>query len=445
MHPVLDGYAECPEPLAMARFAQYDDIDLLAAAMPAAVMLMAGATDEVFNESMSRRIAAEVADSFSAAGFKDRFAFFLDPGGHAYTPAMAVEFTKWMDRWLRNEPGRALPEIDTASLEMLPKEMLDCKPRQEVNMFSVNRDMALALSEHRSGLSLPEALRGIVHTETVLPPPEARLGEPALVWFHQLQELMLKPEPGIELPATRLYPAKQGWKGAALLYFDDRGRWNDLRSQGMLAGITHFIDGNTDGPAVLSVDLRGWGDTKPADVRYDLAGWGERARWISYVSAAMGDHVMAMRIRDGLAALAWLRTRPEIDPERIIIGGHGLGGVVALHVAALDGRAIGVFAVDMLAAYELLAVSSTYTWPLDAFLPGVLKDYDLPGLCAGLRIPCLIARPLDAEQKALSEDSAAALYAGALNAGGSFHLDCGEPRAAASAFVARITADPLPK
>ena len=33
-----------------------------------------------------------------------------------------------------------------------------------------------------------------------------------------------------------------------------------------------------------------------------------------------------------------LRQRPEIDPDRIVVGGHGMGGVVALHVAAIDGK-----------------------------------------------------------------------------------------------------------
>jgi dienelactone hydrolase len=435
LHPVLDTYAECPEPLAFARFKQYDDIDLLTAAMPAAVLLMAGAKDEVFNESMSRRIADEVAESFAAAGFADRFAFFLDPGGHAYTTAMAVEFAKWMDRWIRNEPERPLPQISDADLEMLPDEMLACHPRQDVNIFSANCVLATGLRGHRSGLSLAEAVGKVANVSTAPPPPEARRGEPALAWFHNVLELALLPEPGVELPATYLYPAKEGWNGAALLYFDDRGRWTDLRSQGMLADISHFIDEGTNGPAVLSVDLRGWGDTRPADVRYDLAGWGERARWLSYVSAAMGDPVMAMRIRDGLAALAWLRSRPEIEPARIIVGGHGLGGVVALHVAAIEPQVAGVFCAEGLAAFELLATSPAYTWPLDAFLPNVLEHYDLPELCAGLDRPVLIARPLDAEQKPLDETAARTVYAEALKHSDTFRLECNDARGAIKAFV----------
>ena len=116
---------------------------------------------------------------------------------------------------------------------------------------------------------------------------------------------MLQPEEDIELPATFFYPAREGWRGAAVLYFNPSGRWDDLRQNGFLANLSGFLNEDTNGPAVLTVDLRGWGDSRPADVPYDIAGWGHRDRWLSYVSAALGDHVLAMRIRDGLAALAY--------------------------------------------------------------------------------------------------------------------------------------------
>ncbi len=421
MHPVLDHYAECPEPLPFNRFAEYDDPDLLAAALPAAVLFMAGAEDEVFTETMSRRMAAETAASAKAAGHEERFAFFLDPGGHAYTVAMALEFVRWMDRWVRDTPGRELPHFDEGELEMLADGKLACHPRQDTNMVTCNRDLALELRERRSSLPIAKAVREVARVPESLGAPEARLLEPSRVWHHYLQELMLVPEPGIELPATYLYPAKEEWHGVALLYFDDRGRWTGLRSQGPLAKLVGFLNEGTDGPALLSVDLRGWGDTQPANVRYDLASWGSAERWLAYVSAAAGDPVLAMRIRDGLLALAWLNARPEI--ERVILGGHGMGGVVALHVAAVAENVAGVFCESGLAAFELLATSSSYSWSPETFLPCVLQHYDLPELVAALAMPTLLVRPLDASKKALSGEEAGNLYATALASGGGFRLE----------------------
>lgn len=438
LHPILDNYAECPEVLPIGRLAHYDDVDLLVAAMPATVLLMAGAGDEVFTESMSRRIAEEVASAFEQAGFPDRFSFFLDPGGHAYTLAMAVEFAKRMDAVVRGTPGRALPEIAENDLEMLPADFLMCRPRLDRNIYSINCDMAAALRSARSGLPIGEAVRCVANATSPIPAPEARSGEPALVWAHYLQEWLFRPEPGIELPATYLYPSKPGWRGAALLYFDDRGRWTDLRTQGLLAQITRALDRDTEGPAILTVDVRGWGDTQAAAVRYDIAGWGGRERWIAYVSAGISDGVLAMRIRDGLAALAWLRDRPEIDPKRIIVGGRGMGGVVALQIAAADAAVCGVFSVDALAAFEFLASSESYAWPPEAFLPGVLQHYDLPELAAALAMPTLIVNPLDAAKKSLTKEQAETCYVAAMKHGGAFRFCPGANDTAIREFVQGI-------
>jgi dienelactone hydrolase len=409
MHPVLDGYAPCPETLDFGRFLAYDDMDVLAAAVPTPVLLMAGATDEVFTADMSRRIAEDMAESFRAAGFPDRFEFFLGPGGHAYTLAMAERFADWMDRWVKGSEGRPSKPFTEADLETLPPDALACHPRQDVNIFAANRAEAERLRASRTGDPI-EAARRLAGVDDPIGVPNEKANGPALVWFHYVQELLLEPEPGIALPATFLYPADEDWRGGVVLYFDDRGRWTDLRTQGLLTKLARFIDRDQEKFAVMTVDLRGWGDTKPADQRYDMAGWGSREQWLAYTSAALGDSVMAMRIRDGLATLAYLRSHPEIDPERIVIGGRGLGAVIALHVAAIDGNVAGAFALDGLATFESLAATESYTWSPEAFYPNVLIHYDLPELVSALPMPVLIANPLDATKNSLTQEDAEQPY-----------------------------------
>jgi fermentation-respiration switch protein FrsA (DUF1100 family) len=96
---------------------------------------------------------------------------------------------------------------------------------------------------------------------------------------------------------------------------------------------------------------------------------------------------MAMRIRDALAALAWLRTRPEVDGTRIVLTAGGLGGIVALHAAAIDGAIGGVVCWDGLSSFRSLIAAEHYPWTADAFLPRVLQHYDLPELTASLACP----------------------------------------------------------
>ena len=154
-HPVLDCYAPCAETLAADRFgAGLDDVDILIAATPTPLLLMAGAADEVFKIEWGRRIAADVKAAYDKIGHADRFRFFSDPGGHSYTVAMAVEFVRWMDRWVRATPDRKLPAIKRDDLEMISPDLLKCRPRQEGNMFSVNAEFARRLRTNRSGKSI---------------------------------------------------------------------------------------------------------------------------------------------------------------------------------------------------------------------------------------------------------------------------------------------------
>jgi hypothetical protein len=47
-------------------------------------------------------------------------------------------------------------------------------------------------------------------------------------------------------------------------------------------------------------------------------------------------------IDDALAAVSMLRTRPEIDPARVFVLGHSLGGTLAPRIAEADGRLAGI-------------------------------------------------------------------------------------------------------
>ncbi|HQH70291.1 MAG TPA: hypothetical protein PK166_17985, partial [Candidatus Hydrogenedentes bacterium] len=109
----------------------------------------------------------------------------------------------------------------------------------------------------------------------------------------------------------------------------------------------------------------------------------------------------------------------------------------ALHVAAADGNVAGVFSMNGLASFESLAADPGYTWPMEAFLPGVLEHYDLPELAAALRMPVLIANPLDARGMRLEAEAAAAVFQAAVEANPACTVTPGDS-AAAEAFVKRI-------
>jgi len=142
---------------------------------------------------------------------------------------------------------------------------------------------------------------------------------------------------------------------------------------------------------------------------YEMAGWGSADRYPAYTSAALGDSVMAMRIRDGLSALAYLRTRPEVDGERTVVTGRGVGGIVALHVAAIDRRVRGIVVWDSLVSSRSLLEADSYVWPADVFVPNVLPHHDLPELISALPCDVAVLNPLDGAGNPLSAQSLEAL------------------------------------
>jgi len=397
---IAQCYAGCPETHMWRRYAEgIDEVDLLCAAAPLPILLMAGRHDEVFHLEDTQRLADETAQFYTALGAEEHFAFYVDAGGHAYTLAQARHFVSFMNRWLRGEPDRPLPDLPDDGFMLDPYTELQCHPRQDVNIFTLTRERArmLEVTRDRDPARILAAVRALTGAADPTPPPPATTGAPFQVWTHYWQSILLRPETGIELPATLLYPLDH--PRPALLHFDAQHRHRLLYRQGPLAQAVHFLEQGHAGRSLFTVDLRGWGDSAPAMYPYELAAWGSLDRYLAYTSAALGDSIFAMRVRDALAALAYLRTRPEVDPDQITLSGCGMGGLVALHVAALDGRLQGVEVWDCPSRFKALLEVEAYAWPADAFVPQVLLHYDLPELVAALPCPVQINHPLDGAGK----------------------------------------------
>jgi len=388
---IAQCYAGCPETHMWRRYAEgIDEVDLLCAAAPTPILLMAGEYDEVFRIADTRRLAGEVAAFYAQAGAAERFTFFVDRAGHGYTLAQARQFVRFMDRWLRHTPDRPLSDLPDESFRLDPDDELRCHPRTDVHMRSLTlaRARALEAARDRDAGRIRAAAAAIAGVEGPVGRPAAVEGEPFRVWTHDWQSLLLRPEGGIELPATFLCPP--GGPHGAILHLDDGGRHRLLYRHGLLARAVGFLEREQAGLAVLTVDLRGWGDSAPAMYPYEMASWGGLDRYVAYATAALGDSIMGMRTRDALAALAYLRSRPEVDGTRIVVSGCRLAGVIALLVAAIDPAVAGVVTWDSPVSFRALLEEEAYAWPADAFIPNVLLHFDLPELAVSL--PCPVHR-----------------------------------------------------
>ncbi len=402
---ICQCYAGCPETHQIRRYAEgIDEVDLICAAAPLPCLLMAGEADEIFHIEDTRKLADIAAGFYTVAGVPERFDLAVDPGGHAYPLEQARVFARFMNRWLRHEPDRAVPELPDATFALRPYEELQCRPRTDVNLrtLAVAEADALAASRDRAAKAVRAAAAKLAGIAGPVEIPEAEIGPPFQVWTHDWRSVMLRPEADIELPAT-LLTTRSGEPAATILHLDDAGRHRLLDRQGALCVAMRFLDRDRPGFNLLTVDLRGWGDTAPAMYPYEMAGWGGLDRYAAYATAALGDPLMAMRIRDALAALAWLRARPEVAPARIVLTGSGVGAIVALQVAAIDADLAGVVGLDGLSSFRSLIAAERYPWPADVFLPGVLRHYDLPELAAAIPAPIHLHNLCDGAGQAADE------------------------------------------
>lgn len=136
-----------------------------------------------------------------------------------------------------------------------------------------------------------------------------------------------------------------------------------------------------EGYIALAPDLRGFGELMLDD---DLAGnRGCSCQQLSQRALMVGRTLLGMRVLDCMAAVDYLLTLPQVDPQALICTGQSGGGTATLFATALDTR----FAISIPSCYfctfehSIMAMSHCDC----NYAPGVLnlcEMYDIAGLIA---------------------------------------------------------------
>jgi len=168
--------------------------------------------------------------------------------------------------------------------------------------------------------------------------------------FQQIYPLALKRATAEDMgPAVHKRPQEDAINAGAVPYVQRETRFNNLAAHNQLAGTLSVPNGKGPFPAVVLVSGTGY-NTRDEDVwghkvflvladalnrngfavlRYDKRGVGGSSG--NYEAATTADFVS-----DAEAAVAWLKTQPQIDASRIGVLGHSEGGIIAPAVAASD-------------------------------------------------------------------------------------------------------------
>jgi len=199
------------------------------------------------------------------------------------------------------------------------------------------------------------------------------------------EKLAIQAEERITLPALLLTPKTPRPGTPLVVHAAQLGKPTRLSSRSVAFELVR------KGYTVLSVDVRGVGETDPrvhAALRpvntFDHQQFRFDASAIRAVQ--LGTTLLAMRVRDIVCVLDYAASRKELAGRPVALVGEGIGGLWALATAAFDARPVAVACVGMVPSYKLIIGSQYYQVRDYHWLNGALKDFDIPDL-VGMAAP----------------------------------------------------------
>ena len=411
--PCQDPAGSYPNDLEMA--------DLLMSRAPLP-MQITSTTYDFFPLIGARDVYADVLDCYSALGVPERANMVEAPAHHDYNQPMREAMYAWFNRWLKDEPGA----VTEAPFTPESPETLWCTTSGQAilsdrneTVVSLNEERVQELSPavpaldkqkdaERYRKDIREAARSVLDYTGKSAAGAMQTVGTRTVGGLQVEEVYFESEVDLPVPGLVFHPPGEG-PHPAIIYVHDGGKDVEAHESGIAAELARA------GSMVFAMDLRGWGETRwSAQVKYtpsDVALLGTDSR-LAYLGYFLGEWPLTQRVADAIRCVDQVVERPDVNTERIAVLGHGGGGLVALHAAALDERIQAVATHETLASYRHITRAGRYTVPASSFLPGVLLHYDLPSLVGALAPrTTIIVNPVDAMAEAVGQQDSEDTFA----------------------------------
>jgi len=367
--------------------------------------LLCTATRDFFDISGAWDTFRQAKRCYTAMGFAERVDLIEAEAEHGFSVPLRTAATRWMRRWLRGIDDAI---IESPSPVLTDKEAL-CTPDGQVmhlpgarSVYDINRDFEAQLATARKGLwdrngpqkMLDEVRRltGIRRLSALPEPACEKVGSIARAGF-RIDKRILRPEPGIWLPALAFVPERP--RGEATLYLHASGKQVDAAPGGPIEKLVG------QGQVVLAVDLRGLGETektgKSAYASFLGAEWQD-----SFLAYLLGKSYLAGRAEDTLACARFLAGYSKGErPHRVHLVAIGQAGPPALHAAALEPQLFASVTLKRsLKSWSDVARTPLAKNQLVNVVHGALAVYDLPDLIASLpKENVTVIEPVDATER----------------------------------------------
>jgi hypothetical protein len=240
-----------------------------------------------------------------------------------------------------------------------------------------------------------------------------------------VERIALEVEPGVVVPLLLLIPARKAdARSPVVIAFAQHGKQAFLKDRS--AVLAELLDAGT---AVCLPDLRGTGESRPAD---GGRGRGSASTSLSATELMLGQTLLGARLRDLRSVRRYLSGRKELDPRRVALWGDSfapanpperniavpldadplpdqaepLGGLLALLGALFDDEIRALYAHGGLASFRSLLDSPFCYVPHDTIIPGALTAGDLCDIAASLAPrPMRLDGWVDGLNRAVSADT----------------------------------------
>lgn len=378
--------------------------------------LIETATRDFFPIAGARAAYAEVRGTYERLGRAEAAGYFEYDDTHGWSRPRREVAYRWLERWIGDGDDAPEPAVVTEhawDLRATPTGQVSTSYPGAETVQTLNRAEAEAMLPVRTAAGLDDtgALRALVRERLrmVAPRVEASVASRGLLGRdgYHIERLVLGTAPGIAVPALAFVPETGPARKPALLYLHGDGKSADAGEGGDIEALARA------GNLVLAPDLRGLGESRPA-----TAAGGYRPEWQTLQRALVVDRTLVgLQLEDALGAFELLAARDDVDAGRIGVVGKGVGGILALYLAALEPRVARVAVEGSVTSYMAIARAPLHEGLTGAIVPGVLRDFDLPDLAAAVAPrPLWIVDPRTATGAVVAPERARDEYAPAVRA-----------------------------
>lgn len=353
--------------------------------------LLCVATRDYFDIDGAWTSFREAKRLYGLLGHGGRVDLFEFDATHGFSRPHREAAMRWMRRWLLLRDDAPVetdfPIAADAQLQVTRSGQVLSEFPGSSSAFDLNAERADELQRQRAERFAgrpAEALRAEVRKRLVLPETFPSV----IVGGHRnrvrrdgytIDRWKITTEPGVTIPVLLFRSDLPATAKTTVVYV---GADRALAAPG--GPIEQRVKA---GETVALIEPRGMGETAPGVADPKRPGFFGTDQKEAFLALHLGRPLLGQRVFDLLQALA--AVMPSEGPKEVHLVGVGVGGPIALHVAALDERVKEVEIEHSVVSWAAVARGTIARDQLSGVVPGVLESYDLPDLAAAI-----VPRPL---------------------------------------------------